>query len=153
MTLKITMTLDEEAGEELIGLLGKALGRGELGIKTLQIEARDDGLVKKVKLQELPVKRKGFSLGMRAIKTGRTNGTLITLQGIKTKVTLVGIKRLWEAAQLSPNGVSATLSKLTHRGLIHRVSKGHWRLLPKGEELLATWENRTNEGERVSSDS
>ena len=38
MTLKITLTIDQDAGADLVGLIAKAFGRGELGIDEVRIE-------------------------------------------------------------------------------------------------------------------
>ena len=41
MTLRITLIVDEDGGEELVGVLAKGLGRGELGILNIHIDGDD----------------------------------------------------------------------------------------------------------------
>lgn len=151
MTLKITLTVDQDHGEQLIGLLAKAFGRGELGIGDIRIERTqplDVGLKaihqsvesKLPKPKKQKVERKDYSLGMRAQKTGKQNGVVIALRGLSMDASRDGLREMFKAYGVNPNGVSPTLSKLQKRGYIVNVSKGVWRLSTKGVEFVKQWE-------------
>lgn len=152
MNLKITLTIDPERGEQLIGLLAKALGREEAGVGDMRIELireatpvhKSSWVQKVVERSQLPkpakIKRKGYALGMRAFKSGKPNGVVITLSGLAMDATRDGLQTLWGMAGLSKNGLSATLSKLKARGYVVMLDNGAWRLSPKGKELVDRWQ-------------
>jgi hypothetical protein len=148
--LKITLRVEPDEGEQLVGLLAKAFGRGELGLAELRIE-RDGEVVSHVvhappKLRAVHKstiakmvtagkrKRKGGELGERA-EPGKPNGVTLALRAIKHQASLDGIRAMWAAHGLNRNGVGATLSKLRKRGYVRRDGEGVWRLTPTGEEL------------------
>jgi hypothetical protein len=159
MSLKITLTIDQEneQGVVLIGLLTKALGRGEAGVSDMRIErdgeleipeaneawfekaklgpVRQSTIAKMVVASPPKRKRKGYELGMRASKSGKPNGVSIMLRALKLDASLDGIREMWRAYSLNPNGVGATLSKMAHRGYCKRVGDGVWKLTSKGAEL------------------
>ena len=154
MTLKITLTVDPDRGEHLIGLLAKALGRGEQGISDMRIEAdRAEPLRggveyaagfaegKTLKLKKppsaAPAKRKGYEIGMRTLKSGKPNSVSVTLRGLKHGGSREAIRAMWRAVGLNGNGLSPTLSKLSKRGFVKSNGAGEWRLTPMGEELEA----------------
>lgn len=157
MNLKITLTVDPERGEALIGLLAKALGREEAGVGDMRIElirepvmreARQSTIAKMVARANLPKpklpyrKREGYSLGMRAIRSGKANGVIITLKGLAMDASREGLLELWDAANLNRNGMSATLSKMKKRGLTTMLGEGVWRMTQEGKDLLDRWEQR-----------
>ena len=162
MTLKITLTVDPDRGEHLIGLLAKALGRGEQGISDMRIEAdraeplrggveyaagHAEGVALRAvrstvaKLVAGPptkkAKRKGYELGMRTMKSGKANSISVTLRGLKHGGSREAIRDMWRAVGLNGNGLSPTLSKLSKRGFVKSNGAGEWRLTPMGEELEA----------------
>ena len=152
MTLKITLVVDQEDGEPLIGLLAKAFGRGELGIGDIRIErahAVDVG-VKAIrqstvaKVERLTAKakktaRKDYALGMRAFASGRPNGVVVTLLALAHNATRENMLTEWRGLGLNLNGLSATLSKLKTRGYVVNPADGIWRLTPKGQEVVQKW--------------
>jgi hypothetical protein len=151
MNLKITLTVDPDRGEQLVGLLAKALGRGELGVSDLRIEreatvanstvalkpVRQSTIAKMIAARERPKRkaREGNYLGMRAVKSGKPNGVTLMLRALKFEASLDGIHEMWRVNGFNTNGVGASLSKLKHRGYVKRVGEGVWRLTPEGEEL------------------
>lgn len=154
MNLKITLTVDPDGGEQLVGLLAKAYGRGELGIQGLQIEqllpyhrehVEPSAIAKLVAkrpasakvLAAARLRGASYSLGMRAIKSGKPNSLTITLKALKHEASRDGIRAMLKAHGFEPNGLSPTLSKLRKRGYAKNVGLGVWRLTPKGEELEA----------------
>jgi hypothetical protein len=155
MTLKVTMTINQDYSEDLIGLLTKAFGRGELGIGDIKIEREEPVYVATGKLQPSPVPksavakmiaagkpklvRKGYRLGMRAFKSGKPNGVVITLTGLAHDASRDGLRAMFEAHNINPNGVSPILSKLQKRGYIVHVDAGVYRLTPKGQEFVKQW--------------
>ena len=149
MKLKLTLTVEPDAGEQLVGLLAKAYGRGELGISGLLVEREGEVTAHVVKPPMLRAvrqstiakmvtagkrKRKGGELGERA-EPGKPNGVTLALRAIKHQASLDGIRAMWAAHGLNRNGVGATLSKLRKRGYVRRDGEGVWRLTPTGEEL------------------
>jgi hypothetical protein len=164
MTLKITMTINQDYSEDLIGLLTKAFGRGELGIGDIKIERADplDVGLKAIKQSiaatgkfpeatakwigrdkpkpaGTPHKRRGYSLGMRAIKTGKPNGITIALAGLEHNASRDGLRAMFEAHNINPNGVSPSLSKLKKRGYIVQIDVGVYSLSPKGQAFVEQW--------------
>ena len=147
MTMKITLVVDPERGEELIYLLVKAFNRNELGIGDLRIERANpiDVGLKAIK-QTMPAKpkqkrgkRENYSLGMRAMKSGRANGVVITLTGLSHDARRDGLLAMWRAHGLNSNGLSATLSKLQKRGYVTNPANGVWRLTPQGQDFVQQW--------------
>jgi hypothetical protein len=157
MNLKITLTVDPDGGEQLVGLLAKALGRGELGIHGLQIEQvlpyhrehvepPKQSVIAKL-VAKRPASAKVFEaararsakafLGMRALQQGKPNSMTITMRALKREASRDGIQAMLKAHGFNPNGLSPTLSKLRKRGYAKNVGLGVWRLTPKGEELEA----------------
>jgi hypothetical protein len=157
MTLKVTLTINQDFSEDLIGLLTKAFGRGELGIGDIKIERADPldvGLkaIKQSQIAKLVAKaqeppklpkpkivRKGYSLGMRAFRTGKPNGVTIALTGLEHDATRDGLRAMFRAQGVNPNGLSPTLTKLKKRGYVVLVSAGVWRLTPKGMDFVKQW--------------
>jgi hypothetical protein len=155
MTLKVTMTINQDFSEDLICLLTKAFGRGELGIGDIKIEREEPTYVATGKLalpkstaKWLGVKagepkpkltRKGYALGMRAVKSGKHNGVTIILTALAHDASRDGIRAMFEAHDINPNGVSPSLTKLTKRGYIVRIGAGNYRLTPKGMEFVKQW--------------
>jgi hypothetical protein len=151
MNLKITMTVEPDAGEQLVGLLAKAYGRGELGISGLLVEREGQVVAHVVKPPALRAirqstiakmvakgqRKRGYELGMRAIRGGKPNGVTITLRALKHNASRDGIRAMLEAHGFKSHGMSPTLSKLQQRGYVKNVGIGVWRLTPKGEELEA----------------
>jgi hypothetical protein len=160
MSLKITMTVDEEHGEQLVGLLAKAFGRGELGIGDMRIERAeplDVGLkttaaihpIRKSTVAKLVAagtrksNRASAGLGARAFKTGKPNGAVTILTGLSHDASRDGLKAVWTARGFSENGLGAMLSKLAKRGYVIRVDEGQYRLTPKGADVVNRWEDRS----------
>jgi predicted transcriptional regulator len=157
MTLKLTMTINQDASEDLIGLLTKAFGRGELGIGDIKIERADpldvglkairqSQIAKLVAKAQEPPKlpkpkqtKKGYALGMRAVKSGKHNGVTIILTALSHDASRDGIKAMFKAHDINPNGVSPSLTKLQKRGYIVRIGAGNYRLTPKGQEFVKQW--------------
>ena len=156
MTLKITLVVDQEDGEPLIGLLAKAFGRGELGIGDIRIErahAIDVGVKairqstvakmveagKRLTAKAKKTARKDYALGMRAFASGRANGVVVTLLALAHNATRENMLTEWRGLGLNLNGLSATLSKLKKRGYVVNPADGIWRLTPKGQELVQKW--------------
>jgi hypothetical protein len=155
MTLKVTMTINQDYSEDLIGLLTKAFGRGELGIGDIKIERLDPTYVATGKLEALPKstakwlgvrasepkpkRKRERGLGMRAFKVGKPNGVIITLTALEHDASRDGISAMWKAHKLNPNGLSATLSKLKARAYVVQIDYGVWRLAPKGVEVVKQW--------------
>jgi hypothetical protein len=151
MTLKITLTVDEDHGEQLIGLLAKAFGRGELGIGDIKIErakAIDVGLkaihqskIAKLVETDKPKRRAraDYEIGMRAFMTGKPNGVITILTGLSHDATRDGLTAMWKARGFSENGLGASLSKLGKRGYILMLGNGAWRLTTKGADLVNRW--------------
>ena len=165
MSLKITLTIDQEneQGTVLIGLLAKALGRGEAGVSDLRIEregevARPPALraIRQSTIAKLAAARTkgkkpaspalmaaaklraaGAFPGMRAVTSGKPNGVSVTLRALKLEGSREGIRAMFGAHKLNPNGLGSILSKLQQRGFIKRVGDGEYRLTPQGEELEA----------------
>jgi hypothetical protein len=156
MTLKVTMTINQDYSEDLIGLLIKAFGRGELGIGDIKIERADplDVGLKAIKqsqiaklvakAQEPPkllkpkiVRKSG--LGLRAMANGKENGVVVILKGLSHDASRDGLMVMWKAKGLHPNGLSASLSKLRQRGYVLMLGKGAYRLTPKGQEFVKQW--------------
>jgi predicted transcriptional regulator len=161
MTLKVTMTINQDYSEDLIGLLTKAFGRGELGIGDIKIERADPldvGLkaikraaaaiepsltqlvvAKKMLAPKAKLKRSGYSLGMRAVKSGKHNGVTIILTALAHDASRDGIREMFKAHDINPAGVSPSLTKLQKRGYIVRIGAGVYRLTPKGQEFVKQW--------------
>jgi hypothetical protein len=146
MTLKITLTVDEDYGEQLIGLLSKAFGRGELGIGDIKIErakAIDVGLkaIRQSKIADKPKRkaRADYEIGMRAFMTGKPNGVITILTGLSHDATRDGLTAMWKARGFSENGLGASLSKLGKRGYVLMLGNGAWRLTTKGADLVNRW--------------
>jgi predicted transcriptional regulator len=161
MTLKVTMTINQDYSEDLIGLLTKAFGRGELGIGDIRIERADPldvglkaikqsaiaklitaGAPSKVIAKEAmkpKLTRKGYSLGMRAVKSGKHNGVTIILTALAHDASRDGIREMFKAHDINPAGVSPSLTKLQKRGYIVRIGAGVYRLTPKGQEFVKQW--------------
>lgn len=154
MTLKITLTIDQEneQGVILIGLLAKAFGRAEAGVSDLRIEREGErvrtaapklsGIERKVaEIAERP-KRKGYELGMRA-RDGRPNGVILMLQVLARNGTLKDIHAAWkEAGFVADGGVGATLSKLKKRGLAKHLGPAKWRITPDGLATLHKFDGK-----------
>jgi hypothetical protein len=150
MTLKITLTVDEDHGEQLIGLLSKAFGRGELGIGDIKIERAkpiDVGLkaihqskiAKLIEAGKPKQRRMGYEIGMRAFKSGKPNGVITILTGLSHGASRDGLMAVWRARGFNPNGLSASLSKLTDRGYITMLGGGAYRLTTKGADIANRW--------------
>jgi hypothetical protein len=162
MKLKIALTVDPDAGEQLVGLLVKAFGRGELGIVDLKIDragyekplgpVRQSTIAKLVARREHGPKRyrKGYELGMRAMKSGKPNGVTVTLKALKHNLSREGFREMWREHGLAPNGLSATLSRLQRRGYVQGDGAGVWKLTPKGEELEAKLNAKVEHDDRKS---
>ena len=146
MTLKVTLKIDPEHGGEVIALLAKAFSRKELGIEDVRIERWATGVDPRVEesvtaliRQKPKPKRKGYALGMRAMKSGEPNGVVVTLTGLSHDASRDGLLAMWKARGLNSNGLSATLSKLQKRGYVTNVAAGVWRLTPLGQEFVKQW--------------
>jgi len=160
MTLKVTLIVDPEHGGELIALLAKAYSRNELGLGDIRIErakAIDVGLkavhqaaaaITKV-IEKPKLKRKSNrapGLGERAFKTGKVNGTILILTGLSHDASRDGLMAMWTAKGFNPNGLSASLTKLSQRGYLTMLGEGRYRLTPRGADVVNRWEDRNDEG-------
>jgi hypothetical protein len=146
MTLKVTLTVDQDHGEQLVGLLAKAFGRGELGIGDIRIERADplDVGLKAIKqslgkLPEATAKWIGKPKKARAEimprkGTGAFLGLVVVASGVPAPNKMV--REAFLKAGLSANGAAATLSKLGKRGYLRHAGDGEWKLTAKGEEAL-----------------
>jgi hypothetical protein len=150
MSLKITLTIDQESeqGTVLIGLLAKALGRGEAGVSDLRIERegevvkplraiRQSTVAKLVAAREIAPPRKGSRKDKSAPPregTGAMLGLRIVASGVPNMNAALG--EAFVKAGLSVDGAGATLSKLGKRGYVRNVAKGEWKLTAKGEAVL-----------------
>jgi hypothetical protein len=168
MTLKITLTIDQEneQGVVLIGLLTKALGRGEAGVSDLRIE-RDELEIPEAnaewfkkarltgvsKVARLVAKREVGPRVKRARPetkrapapgTGAFLGLQVVARGGDNANEALRVE--FVKAGLSDNGAGATLSKLGKRGYVRNVGPGEWKLTAKGEAAIAA------EKEEVKSD-
>jgi hypothetical protein len=153
MTLKVTLVIDPEHGGELIALLAKAYSRGELGLGDIRIERAqpmDVGLraiKQSVVAKEAPKPkakkpRKGYGLGMRANKSGKPNGVVLTLTGLAQDKNRNGLREMFKAHGVNPNGISPLLSKLGKRGYVVMLGGGKYALSPKGAEFVRDWRER-----------
>lgn len=154
--IKITLTIDQEdeQGVVLIGLIAKALGRGEAGVSGLLIEREGppvktapapklSAVARKVATIHKP-KRSGYSLGMQA-KPGKPNGVIVALQILRDGGSLAELRVAWKAAGLNPDGgIGATLSKLRKRGLVKRVGPGQWQITAEGVFTVNNYEGKAN---------
>jgi hypothetical protein len=152
MTLKVTLTINQDFSEDLIGLLTKAFGRGELGIGDIKIERAkpiDVGLkaIRQSRIAKLieagkSSKRKArsdYEMGMRAFMTGKPNGVITILIGLSHNGTRDGLAAMWKARGFAGNGLGASLSKLAKRGYITLLGGGAYRLTTKGADLVNRW--------------
>ena len=144
MTLKITVTIDQDDKADwadLIGLLAKAYGRGELGITDLRIE-RDSAVATEPEFQawakKLVVKQRLASRKSRFSPPKRGTGAFIGLQIVASGVANMNaaLTAAFLKAGLSTAGAGATLSKLGGRGYVRNVGKGEWKLTAKGEAVI-----------------
>lgn len=151
MTLKITLTVDQDHGAELVGLLAKAYGRGELGIAELLIERPNERVAT---LRPVPAKTIAKLTGhstypaqaTSAPKTRRRPaGERLRGRGVAVALQLVAkgqpyanreLKEQYAKHGLAGDGAGATLSKLCKHGYIRRIVEGHYALTSKGEARL-----------------
>jgi hypothetical protein len=163
MTLKVTMTINQDYSEDLIGLLTKAFGRGELGIGDIKIERADPldvGLkaihqatvrpIRKSTVAKMIGKSKRGSpgLGNRAFRTGKINGAIITLTGLSHGGSRDGLRAMLEAHDINPNGLSPLLSKMVKQGYVVMHGAGVYDLTPKGMEVVKRWNERDDNANR-----
>jgi hypothetical protein len=156
MSLKITLTIDQEneQGLVLIGLLTKALGRGEAGVSDLRIErggeleipeAHEDWFKKArlagaPKVASLVAKREaGPRVNLKKQHaprpgTGAFLGLTVVASGVANANEM--LRRAYREAGLSEDGAGATLSKLQTRGYLRNLGKGQWKLTAKGEAAM-----------------
>jgi hypothetical protein len=158
--IKLTLILDPDKGEQLIGLTAKAFGRGELGIDAMRIE-RDGELeiseaneawFQKAKLKG-PQSKVARLVARREAgprpnlkkqhKPARNTGAWLGLTVVASGVANANevLKRAYVEAGLSPDGAGATLSKLQSRGYVRSLGKGEWRLTAKGEAAMKEYEH------------
>lgn len=137
MNLKITLILDVERGAELIGLLAKALGRGEAGVSDLKIERV--GAVERpaVALRAVPPSTVA-KLAARGKRRKRGIGVELALIVVARGEPNVNIalKEEYRKHGLAEDGAGATLSKLATRGYLRHGGKSEWALTDKGSEAL-----------------
>jgi hypothetical protein len=158
MTLKITLTIDQEdeQGTVLIGLLAKALGRGEAGVSNLRIEREGEN-----DLPERAARLAREGLALRAVKQSTSakmvakrevapaapwkrhapkpgTGAFLALQIVASGAINpnAALREAFVKRGLSGDGAGATLSKLQTRGYARNVGKGAWKLTAKGEAAL-----------------
>jgi hypothetical protein len=153
MNLKITLTVEPDAGEQLVGLLAKAYGRGELGVSDLRIEregeaapVRQSTIAKRVEARAIgQLKRKG-----RFHPPREGTGAMLALGIVATGGTDVpaAVQRAFIAASLSADGAGATLSKLGKRGFVRNVGLREWTLTAKGEAFMKERRNERDSGAR-----
>jgi predicted transcriptional regulator len=152
MTLKVTLIVDPEHGGELIALLAKAYSRNELGLGDIRIErakAIDVGLkaVHAVKVALTKPKRaeRKHELGQRAFASGKPNGVVIVLTALSHGGSRAGIRAMFEAHNINPNGLSPIMTKLGQRGYITMLGGGNYRLTPKGADFVNRWNEQHGE--------
>ncbi|HEX3522498.1 MAG TPA: hypothetical protein VHT52_10475 [Stellaceae bacterium] len=141
--IKLTLILDPDESEQLIGLVAKAYGRRELGIDEMRIErdapkalapVKQSTIAKLVAARELPKpKRKGRIHAPRP-GTGAFIGLEIVASGVPNPNT--ALKAAYAKVGLSQDGAGATLSKLATRGYLRNVGPGEWKLTAKGEAVM-----------------
>lgn len=149
MTLKVTLTINQDYSEDLIGLLTKAFGRGELGIGDIRIERADPlkaikrsviakmieaGAPSKAIVEEAMKPKKRRPEIMPRKGTGAFLGLMVVASGVSKPNTMV--REAFLKAGLSANGAAATLSKLGKRGYLRHGGDGEWKLTARGEEAL-----------------
>jgi hypothetical protein len=148
MTLKITLTIDEEneQGLVLVGLLTKALGRAEAGVSNLRIEREGEPVASKPKLSTVArlVAKREIDPPPRQVNLKKRHppkpgtGAFLGLMAVASGVPNVNavLKDEYRKHGMSADGAGATLSKLQARGYVRNVGMGEWKLTAKGEALL-----------------
>jgi hypothetical protein len=159
MTLKITFTLDQEneQGTVLVGLLAKALGRGEAGVSNLRIEREGEpvakpklsAVAKLVATREIAPPRNNKKHRAPSPGTGAFLGLQIAASGVRNATK--ALREAFTAAGLSDNGAGATFSKLQTRGYLRNVGFGQWKLTAKGEAVLKEHEHANQKVEHHDS--
>jgi hypothetical protein len=128
MTLRLTIVLEEEHGQDLIGILAKGLARGEQGILDLRIE-RVDGPTKRIAPPIARIARRDVADLPRTRKSpGPKNGrqrmreVLLEALGQGDKTWPVLTEALFEK-RYSRNSLNSALARLVREGLVARPSR------------------------------
>jgi hypothetical protein len=132
MSLRLILTVDEGEAAELVALLAKALGRGELGIMDFRLEAFDvhgraTPYAAPAKLAHAPAK-KGAPRG-RALKPtggGRLKALLPALE--KGPLTFKQMTALVQQAGFAGTGLGSAIAHWVRWGFIEKVGVGLYRL-------------------------
>jgi hypothetical protein len=159
MTLKITFTIDQEneQGTVLVGLLAKALGRGEAGVSDLRIERDGEPVAPKLstvarlvaKREIVPPRSNNKKRHAPRPGTGAFLGLQIVASGVANPNAV--LREAFAKAGLSDSGAGATLSKLQTRGYMRNVGPGQWKLTAKGEAVLKEQEHASQKVEHNDS--
>jgi hypothetical protein len=131
MTLRLILTVDEGDAAELVALLAKALGRGELGIMDFRLEAagRPGGheapFVAPKKLAHAKV-AKPYKRGRKSNPTGGGRFAVLKPHFEKGPMHLADIRQVFRNARppFATNGLSSAVSAWIKYGLIEKAGQG-----------------------------
>jgi hypothetical protein len=149
MTLRLVLTVDESESAELIGLLAKALGKGELGIIEFKLDAVHEDrrptrpvalpkpVVKPKKPHALKGKPRPDRLGVAAPGSPSLGGARFQAvqEALKDRAEFRfrDVRAVLNQNGFAWTGVGGALRQWTNWKLVEKIGPGIYRLLPSQE--------------------